>query len=372
MKSYIEKMKKISGSGQCALALAIAEKIMAYEELKIEIQPYNLAKDAIDVYWKCLNGEIDLDYNDIYLATIGIGDEEDCSEKGFFLPCQDVIDKYGDNNNISIKYLLILDIFLILALHTQGKEIEYYGLDTDVCDIGDEFVEEFIQKVLEQKIMSEDELYLLLDYLNQKYPAYCDINRKSLLSAIKSRNRILTKKGYKRRIKRFIRKGYKIRNYRRINASGQCALVLVIAEKALNSEKLDKTDSRYQFAQERIAYCWKWLNGEIKGKENVQKVIHIDDENELICCFDQEDEINQLYAIACRAIWVVEDKALLSYDEFNNIENTLFDIMHDSIKLNVMTQKEYNSLVDYLDNQYYNYPNISKSEMMALLEKNGK
>lgn len=35
MKNYIEKLKKINGSGQCAFVLAIAEKILQYEKLRV-------------------------------------------------------------------------------------------------------------------------------------------------------------------------------------------------------------------------------------------------------------------------------------------------------------------------------------------------
>ncbi len=46
MENYMEKLKKVNGSGQCAFVLAIAEKILEHEELKIESEVYNFAKKA--------------------------------------------------------------------------------------------------------------------------------------------------------------------------------------------------------------------------------------------------------------------------------------------------------------------------------------
>ena len=135
MENYMEKLKKINGSGQCACVLAIAEKIMQYEELKIESEVYNFAKKAIEVYWYWLNNEITLDYNDIYSTLSGnIGDLDynekiysiigkDVKEEDFFSYCRELLHKYG-HNTIYNKYNLILDIFYILALHVQGKGIE--------------------------------------------------------------------------------------------------------------------------------------------------------------------------------------------------------------------------------------------------------
>ena len=170
----------------------------------------------------------------------------------------------------------------------------------------------------------------------------------------------------------FIEKDYELRNYRRVNASGQCVFALMIAEKVLNSKKLDKTETLYQFAEEKIAYCWKWLNGEIKGKENIEKVICTEDENKNIYlsrCWRQEDEKNQLYAIVCNAIDIVKERAILPYDEYNSMDRALSMQMRDSIKRNIITEEEYNNLIDYLDNAYPNYVAISKKEIMDLLEK---
>lgn len=371
MENYMEKLKKINGSGQCAFVLAIAEKIMQYEELKIESEVYNFAKKAIEVYWYWLNNEITLDYNDIYSTLSGnIGDLDynekiysiigkDVKEEDFFSYCRELLHKYG-HNTIYNKYNLILDIFYILALHVQGKGIEYYDLDTEVYEIGDEFIQDFIEKTLKQKIINEYELHLLLDYLNQKHSSYCEICKDDIITTMKNKNKM------------FIEKGYKLRNYRRVNASGQCAFALMIAEKVLNCEKLDETETLYQFAEEKIAYCWKWLNGEIKGKENIEKVIYTEDENKNIYlsrCWHKEDEKNQLYAIVCNAIDIVEERAILPYDEYNSMDRGLYIQMSEPIKRNIITEEEYNNLMDYLDNTYPNYPVISKKEIMGLLEK---
>lgn len=313
-----------------------------------------MQKKTVEVYWYWLNNEIILDYNDIY-STIG----EDEVGEDFSNYCMELFNKY-DYNDIYNKYALILSIFLILALHVQGKEIEYYDLDINVDGLGDYYIEDFIEKTLEQKIISKYELHLLLDYLNQKYSYYCEICRDDVIAAIKNKNKM------------FIEKDYELRNYRRVNASGQCAFALMIAEKVLNSEKLDKTETLYQFAEEKIAYCWKWLNGEIKGKENIEKVIYTEDENKNIYlsrCWRQEDEKNQLYAIICRTINIVERKALFSYDEYNYMDSSLANQMHKPIKQNIITEEEYNNLIDYLDNAYPNYVAISKKEIMDLLEK---
>lgn len=372
MENYMEKLKKINGSGQCAFVLAIAEKIMQYEELKIESEVYNFAKKTVEVYWYWLNNEIILEYLDIY-STLSedVGyiehNEKICSiigkheaEEDFFSDCMKLMDKYGDDADICNKYVLMAKIFLILALHVQGKEIEYYDLDTEVYEIGDEFIQDFIEKTLKQKIINEYELHLLLDYLNQKHSSYCEICKDDIITTMKNKNKM------------FIEKGYKLRNYRRVNASGQCAFALIIAEKVLNCEKLDETEMLYQFAEEKIAYCWKWLNGEIKGKENIEKVIYTEDENKNIYlsrCWHKEDEKNQLYAIVCNAIDIVEERATLPYDEYNYMDNALSIQMSEPIKRNIITEEEYNNLMEHLDNAYPNYPAISKKEIMGLLEK---
>ena len=353
MKNYIEKFKKINGSGQCAFVLAIAEKILQHKELKVDTEIYSFVKKVIKLYWDWLDEKIFLDFEDIY-CTVGIEDEGE----DFFIYYEKFRDKYDDYVDICNKYDLILNIFYILALHIQGKEIEYYMLDTLICDIGDNYIEDFIEKTLEQKVISEYELHLLLDYLNQKHSSYCEICRDDVVAAIKNKNKI------------FIERDYELRNYRRVNASGQCAFALMIAEKVLNCEKLDKTEILYQFAEEKIAYCWKWLNGEIKGKENIEKVIYTEDENKNIYlsrCWRQEDEKNQLYAIVCNAIDIVEERAILPYDEYNSMDNALSIQMSEPIKRNIITEEEYNNLIDYLDNAYPNYTAISKKEIMDLL-----
>ena len=352
MENYMEKLKKVNGSGQCAFVLAIAEKILEHEDLKIESEVYNFAKKAIEVYWYWLNNEIILGFNDIY-STIG----EDEVGEDFSNYCMELLYKYGHNNMYN-KYALILSIFLILALHVQGKEIEYYNLDINVDGLGDHYIEDFIERILEQKIISEYELHLLLDYLNQKHSSYCEICRNDVIAAIKTKNEM------------FIEKEYELRNYRRINASGQCALVLVLAEKALNSEKLDKVENIYQFTEEKIACCWKWLHGEIKGKENIEKIICAEDENKNINLYDfwnEKDERGQFYSVMCHAIDITNEKALLPYDEYNYMEDTLYSIVDKSIKSDIITEKEYNNLIDYLDNAYPNYTAISKKEIMDLL-----
>ena len=353
MKNYIEKLKKINGSGQCAFVLAIAEKILQYKELKVDTEIYGFVKKVIKLYWDWLDEKIFLDFEDIY-CTVGIEDEGE----DFFIYYEKFRDKYDDYVDICNKYDLILNIFYILALHIQGKEIEYYMLDTLICDIGDNYIEDFIEKTLKQKVISEYELHLLLDYLNQKYSYCCKICRDDVIAAVKNKNKM------------FIEKGYKLRNYRGINASGQCAFALMIAEKVLNCEKLDKTEILYQFAEEKIAYCWKWLSGEIKGKENIEKVICTEDENKNIYlsrCWRQEDEKNQLYAIVCNAIDIVEERATLPYDEYNSMDRGLSIQMSEPIKRNIITEEEYNNLIDYLDNAYPNYVAISKKEIMDLL-----
>ena len=155
MKNYMEKLKKINGSGQCAFVLAIAEKILQYEKLKMESEVYNFAKKTVEVYWYWLNNEIILEYLDIYSTLSGdVGyiehNEKICSiigkyeaEEDLFCDCMKLMDKYGDDADICNKYVLMAKIFLILALHVQGKEIEYYSLDTEVCEIGDEFIQDF-------------------------------------------------------------------------------------------------------------------------------------------------------------------------------------------------------------------------------------
>ena len=191
MENYMEKFKKINGSAQCAFVLAIAEKILQYEELKKENEVYYFAKKTVEVYWYWLNNEITLDYNDIY-STIGADEVgEDFSNY-----CMDLFYKY-DYNDIYNKYALMLDIFLILALHIQGKEIEYYNLDINVCELGDEYIEDFIEKTLKQKVISEYELHLLLDYLNQKYSYCCKICRDDVIAAVKNKNKMFIEKGYK-------------------------------------------------------------------------------------------------------------------------------------------------------------------------------
>ena len=50
MKNYIEKFKKINGSGQCAFVLAIAEKILQHKELKVDTEIYSFVKKVIKLY----------------------------------------------------------------------------------------------------------------------------------------------------------------------------------------------------------------------------------------------------------------------------------------------------------------------------------
>ena len=51
------------------------------------------------------------------------------------------------------------------------------------------------------------------------------------------------------------------------------------------------------------------------------------------------------------------------------MDRGLYIQMSEPIKRNIITEEEYNNLMDYLDNTYPNYTAISKKEIMGLLEK---
>ena len=63
----------------------------------------------------------------------------------------------------------------------------------------------------------------------------------------------------------------------------------------------------------------------------------------------------------------MEERAILPYDEYNSMDRGLYIQMSEPIKRNIITEEEYNNLIDYLDNAYPNYTAISKKEIMDLL-----